>query len=108
MTPARDATIPVTAGGGRAIKVVNTKMPREDSLMSKTFALAAGAVALCAMTGTSNAQVQMQRDITWKLGLAIAQGAIEECAKSNRHHRRSGRPRRPRARLHRIGQSVPA
>src|SRR5271170_231650 len=75
--------IPVAAGGGRAIKVVNLKMRREDSLMSKTFALAAGAVALCAITGTSNAQVQMQRDITWKLGLAIAEGAIEECAKSS-------------------------
>src|ERR1700751_3958332 len=35
------------------------------------------------MTGASNAQVQTQRDITWKLGLAIAEGAIEECAKSN-------------------------
>ena len=51
--------------------------------MSKKFALAAGAVALCAMTAASNAQVQMQRDITWKLGLAIAEGAIEECAKNN-------------------------
>jgi uncharacterized protein GlcG (DUF336 family) len=31
----------------------------------------------------SRAQVQTQRDITWKLGLAIAEGAIEECAKNN-------------------------
>ena len=51
--------------------------------MSMKFALAAGAVAVCAMTGASNAQVQTQRDITWKLGLAIAEGAIEECAKTN-------------------------
>ena len=45
--------------------------------------LAAGAIALALMPCASNAQVQMQRDITWKLGLAIAEGAIEECAKSN-------------------------
>ena len=54
--------------------------------MSIRFALAAGAagtIALCALTGTATAQVQTQRDITWKLGLAIAEGAIEECAKSN-------------------------
>jgi uncharacterized protein GlcG (DUF336 family) len=44
---------------------------------------AAGAVALALMPCASNAQVQMQRDITWKLGLAIAEGAIEECAKTN-------------------------
>jgi uncharacterized protein GlcG (DUF336 family) len=44
---------------------------------------AAGAVALALMPCASNAQVQMQRDITWKLGLAIAEGAIEECAKVN-------------------------
>ena len=46
-------------------------------------ALAAGALALCAVSGAATAQVQTQRDITWKLGLAIAEGAIEECAKSN-------------------------
>ena len=51
--------------------------------MSMKFALAAGAIAFAAMTGASNAQVQTQRDITWKLGLAIAEGAIEECAKNN-------------------------
>jgi uncharacterized protein GlcG (DUF336 family) len=45
--------------------------------------LAAGAVALTLAPSASGAQVQMQRDITWKLGLAIAQGAIEECAKGN-------------------------
>jgi uncharacterized protein GlcG (DUF336 family) len=44
---------------------------------------AAGAIALALMPCASNAQVQMQRDITWKLGLAIAEGAIEECAKTN-------------------------
>src|SRR5260370_7556149 len=55
---------------------------REDSFMfTKAGLFVAGAIALvrCA----ANAQVQMQRDITWKLGLAIAEGAIEECAKTN-------------------------
>src|ERR1700674_5651183 len=55
----------------------------EDSSMLMKFGLAAGAIALCAMAGAANAQVQTQRDITWKLGLAIAEGAIEECAKIN-------------------------
>jgi uncharacterized protein GlcG (DUF336 family) len=45
--------------------------------------LATGAVALTLAPGPSAAQVQTQRDITWKLGLAIAEGAIEECAKTN-------------------------
>jgi uncharacterized protein GlcG (DUF336 family) len=45
--------------------------------------LAAGAVALAMMPRVSPAQVQTERDITWKLGLAIAQGAIEACAKNN-------------------------
>src|ERR1700758_1497197 len=45
--------------------------------------LAVAAIVACLLPGSSNAQVQMQRDITWKLGLAIAEGAIEECAKSN-------------------------
>jgi len=51
--------------------------------MSMKSALAAGAVALAAMPCVSHAQVQTERDITWKLGLAIAQGAIEACAKNN-------------------------
>ena len=55
----------------------------EDSSMLMKFGLVAGAIALCAMAGAANAQVQTQRDITWKLGLAIAEGAIEECAKIN-------------------------
>jgi uncharacterized protein GlcG (DUF336 family) len=46
---------------------------------------AAGAVAFALTTCASNAQVQTQRDITWKLGLAIAQGAIEECANVNKY-----------------------
>ena len=45
--------------------------------------LVAGTIALALVPRASNAQVQMQRDITWKLGLAIAEGAIEECAKTN-------------------------
>jgi uncharacterized protein GlcG (DUF336 family) len=52
-------------------------------VMSIKYALAAGATALCMMPHASNAQVQTQRDITMKLGLAIAEGAIEECAKNN-------------------------
>jgi uncharacterized protein GlcG (DUF336 family) len=44
---------------------------------------AAGAVALALAPFPSSAQVQTQRDISWKLGLAVAQGAIEECAKNN-------------------------
>ena len=51
--------------------------------MSIRFALVAGTLVLCAVSGTATAQVQTQRDITWKLGLAIAEGAIEECAKTN-------------------------
>ncbi|SRR5579871_2930216 len=46
-------------------------------------AFAAAAIALALVPCSSSAQVQTQRDITWKLGLAIAQGAIEECAKNN-------------------------
>ena len=45
--------------------------------------LAAAAIALALMPCASHAQVQTQTDITWKLGLAIAEGAIEECAKNN-------------------------
>ena len=51
--------------------------------MSIRTCLAAGAVALGLMPCVSTAQVQTQRDITYKLGLAIAEGAIEECAKNN-------------------------
>src|SRR5258705_3207911 len=83
MRSARDVMIPAAADGGRANQCRQNQNSREDSLMSTKFVLAAGAVALCAMTGASNAQVQTQRDITWKLGLAIAEGAIEECAKTN-------------------------
>src|SRR5215470_13925654 len=56
---------------------------REDSFMFTKTGLAAGAIALALVPCAANAQVQMQRDITWKLGLAIAEGAIEECAKTN-------------------------
>ena len=51
--------------------------------MSLKSALAAGALALAVMPSLSYAQVQTQRDITSKLALAIAQGAIEACAKNN-------------------------
>jgi uncharacterized protein GlcG (DUF336 family) len=45
--------------------------------------LAAGAIVLALAPSMSVAQVQTQRDITWKLGLAVAEGAIAECAKRN-------------------------
>jgi uncharacterized protein GlcG (DUF336 family) len=51
--------------------------------MSMRTGLAAAAVALALAPSMSAAQVQTQRDITWKLGLAVAQGAIAECAKRN-------------------------
>jgi uncharacterized protein GlcG (DUF336 family) len=51
--------------------------------MSMKTRLAAGAVVLALAPCAAGAQVQTQRDITWKLGLAIAEGAIEECAKTN-------------------------
>jgi uncharacterized protein GlcG (DUF336 family) len=51
--------------------------------MLMKVAFAAGVVALTLAPCLSSAQVQSQRDISWKLGLAIAQGAIEECAKNN-------------------------
>jgi len=52
------------------------------SFMSMKSALAAGALALL-VPGVCQAQVQMERDVTWKLALAIAQGAIDACAKNN-------------------------
>ena len=51
--------------------------------MSIRLNLAAGIIAACMLPGASNAQVQMQRDVTWKLALEIAQGAIEACAQRN-------------------------
>jgi uncharacterized protein GlcG (DUF336 family) len=51
--------------------------------MSLRFGLAAAAAVLALAPSISAAQVQTQRDVTWKLGLAIAEGAIEECAKNN-------------------------
>ncbi len=52
-------------------------------MFTKAGSLVAGAIALALVPCVANAQVQMQRDVTWKLGLAIAEGAIEECAKTN-------------------------
>jgi uncharacterized protein GlcG (DUF336 family) len=55
--------------------------------MSIRSVLAAATVAACLLPCVSQAQeqehgmVQMQRDVTWKLALEIAQGAIEACAK---------------------------
>ena len=47
--------------------------------------LAVGVAAACLPPLAANAEggVQMQRDITWKLGLEIAEGAIEACSKRN-------------------------
>jgi uncharacterized protein GlcG (DUF336 family) len=49
--------------------------------MSIRSGLAIGVVAVCMLPVAATAQVQMQRDITWKLGLEIAEAAIEACAK---------------------------
>ena len=51
--------------------------------MSMRSGLIAGAIALALAPCAANAQVQSQRDVTWKLSLAIAEGAIAECAKKN-------------------------
>ncbi|MEA2904073.1 MAG: hypothetical protein QOG83_3492 [Alphaproteobacteria bacterium] len=51
--------------------------------MSVRTALAAGVIAACALPCVANAQVQTQRDVTWKLALEIAQGAIDACAQRN-------------------------
>lgn len=51
--------------------------------MSIKSALIAGALALALLPAAAPAQVQTQRDITWKLALAIAQGAIDACAQRN-------------------------
>jgi uncharacterized protein GlcG (DUF336 family) len=45
--------------------------------------LAAGMIGVCVLPCAANAQVQTQKDVTWKLALEIAQGAIEACAKRN-------------------------
>jgi uncharacterized protein GlcG (DUF336 family) len=53
--------------------------------MMLRFGLVIGAVTAAAwmLPGATQAQVQTQRDVTWKLALDIAQGAIDECAKRN-------------------------
>jgi uncharacterized protein GlcG (DUF336 family) len=51
--------------------------------MSLKIGLAAGALVFALAPCASQAQVQTQRDVTWKLSLEIAEGAIEECAKNN-------------------------
>jgi uncharacterized protein GlcG (DUF336 family) len=51
--------------------------------MSMRTLLSAGAIVACFLPCGANAQVQTQRDITWKLALEIAEGAIEACAKRN-------------------------
>ena len=47
--------------------------------------LAVGVIAACMLPFAANAEggVQMQRDITWNLGLEIAQAAIAACALRN-------------------------
>ncbi len=51
--------------------------------MSIPSSLTVGAFAACVLSSAANAQVQMQRDVTWKLALEIAQGAIDACTKRN-------------------------
>ena len=53
--------------------------------MSMRTGLAMGVMAACMFPGFAYAEggVQSQKDITWGLGLEIAQAAIAECAKRN-------------------------
>src|SRR5262245_65465967 len=68
------------AGGGPA---TTTSLPREGFSMSMRTGLAIGLMAACMLPGFAYAEggVQTQKDITWGLGLEIAQAAIAECAK---------------------------
>ena len=51
--------------------------------MSIPRALTAATIAACILPGAANAQVQSQKDVTWKLALEIAEGAIDACTKRN-------------------------
>lgn len=51
--------------------------------MKSAITASALALALALLPCGAPAQVQSERDITWKLGLAIAEGAIAACAKIN-------------------------
>ena len=51
--------------------------------MSIRNGIAAAAAAVSMLPAATQAQVQTQRDITWKLALEIAQGAIASCATRN-------------------------
>ena len=46
-------------------------------------ALTAACLLPCAADAEEHGKVQMQRDVTWRLSLEIAQGAIEACARRN-------------------------
>jgi uncharacterized protein GlcG (DUF336 family) len=50
--------------------------------MSIWMVLAAGAMAACVLPPSSHAQVLMQRDVSLAMGLAAAEAAVEECAKT--------------------------
>src|SRR3954468_3340304 len=54
-----------------------------EPFMSIRVGIAAGVIAASMLPVATQAQVQSQRDITWKLALAIAQGAIDSCASRN-------------------------
>jgi uncharacterized protein GlcG (DUF336 family) len=53
--------------------------------MSMRTGLTIGLLAACMLPGFAHAEggVQTQKDITWRLGLEIAEAAIAECAKRN-------------------------
>jgi len=51
--------------------------------MSRRTTVVIVAGAACLLTCASQAQVQSQRDVTSKLALQIAEGAIESCAQRN-------------------------
>src|SRR5438477_6193080 len=52
-------------------------------MMRMVSGLLAAGITAVVLPISAKAQVQMQRDITWKLGLEIAEAAIEACAKNN-------------------------
>ena len=55
----------------------------EDMMRIGCGLICCAVISAMALPQSGTAQVQMQRDITWKLGLEIAEAAIEACAKNN-------------------------
>jgi uncharacterized protein GlcG (DUF336 family) len=74
-------------GGSRVTQALQPKqsLSREDFNMSIRLGFTISVMAACMLPGFAYAEggVQTQKDITWGLGLEIAQAAIAECAKRN-------------------------